>query len=131
MPTVSEAGLRFVPSNVEGLPYVTEVAVFPDRLELLSAGQWVVIRFLDIARWYRRGWLYRPLARLGWISGYPSVGDRDWFHPPSGRFFRFFTEPPVTVYMPDEPAETSYSQTIFRRVQDVMGPGGFGTNDLG
>jgi hypothetical protein len=131
MAAVSEGGLRFVSSRVEGLPSVTEVAVFPDRLELLSADRWVVIRFLDIARWYRRGWLYRPLARLGWVRGYPSVADRDWFHPPSGRFFRFFTEPPVTVYLPDEPAETGYGQTMFRRVQDVMGAGGFGTFDLG
>ena len=58
-------GLRFVPAGVEGLPNVTEVVVFPDRLELLSGGEWVVVRLLDIARWIRRGWLYRPLARLG------------------------------------------------------------------
>ncbi len=132
MATAAEDGLRFVPSAVEGLPSVTEAAVFPDRLELLSQDKWVVIRFLDIARWYRRGWLYRPLARLGWgVRGWPSVGDRDWFHPPSGRFFRFFTEPPVTVYMPDEPRDTSYGQTMFRRVQDVMAAGGFVTFDLG
>jgi hypothetical protein len=121
----TEAGLRFVPSNVEGLPSVTEAAVFPDRLELLSAGEWVVIRFLDIARWYRHGWLYCVLAHFGWVCGYPSVADRDWFHPPSRRFFRFFTEPPVTVYMPDEPTKTTYGQTKFRRVQDVMRAGGF------
>ena len=65
MATAAETCLRFVPSRVEGLSGVTEVAVFPDRLEFLSEGQPVVIRFLDIARWHRRGWLYRPLARLG------------------------------------------------------------------
>jgi hypothetical protein len=130
--TAAQHGLWFVPSAVEGLPAVTEVAVFPDRLELLSEGKWVVIRFLDIARWYRRGWLYRPLARLGLgVRGWPSVADRDWFHPPAARFFRFFTQPPLTVYMPDEPPETSYGQTMFRRVQDVLAEGGFGTFDLG
>jgi hypothetical protein len=124
--------LQFVPSAVEGLPSVTEVAVFPDRLELLSEGKWVVIRFLDIAHWYRRGWLYRPVANLGWgVFGSPSVADRDWFHPPSGRFFRFYHEPPVTVYMPDEPPETTYGQTMFRKVQEVMRAGGFSTFDLG
>jgi hypothetical protein len=132
MAMAAEASLRFVPSAVEGLPSVTEVAVFPDRLELLSEGKRIVIRFLDIARWHRRGWLYRPLARLGWgVRGWPSVADRDWFHPPSGRFFRFFAEPPVTLYMPDEPPDTSYGQTMFRRVQEVMAAGGFGTFDLG
>jgi hypothetical protein len=128
----SELGLRFIPSNVEGLPSVTEVAVFPDRLELFSEDKWVVIRFLDIARWYRHGWLYRPLARLGCgVHGRPFGADRDWFHPPSGRFFRFFTAPPVTVYMPDEPPAIKYGQTMFRRVQDVMAAGGFVTFDLG
>jgi hypothetical protein len=132
MATAAEECLRFIPSAVEGLPAVTEAAVFPDRLELLSEGKWVVIRFLDIARWYRRGWLYRPLALLGFgVRGWPSVADRDWFHPPAGRFFRFFTAPPITVSMPDEPRETSYGQTMFRRFQDVLAAGGFGTFDLG
>lgn len=60
-----------------------------------------------------------------------SVGDRDWFHPPSRRFFRFFTDPPITIYMPDEPRETNYGDTLVRRVQDVMSLGGFTTFDLG
>jgi hypothetical protein len=124
--------LRFVPSDVEGLPAVTEVVVFPDRLELLSDGKWIVIRFLEIARWYRRGLLYRWLAWLGLgVHGYPSVADRDWFHPPSQRFFRFYTKPPITISMPDEPRETTYAETMFRRVQDVMIAGGFTTFDLG
>jgi hypothetical protein len=127
----TEASLRFVPSLVEGLPAVTEVAVFPDRLELLSAGKWVVIRFLNIARWRRNRCLWRPLARLGWICGYPCVADRDWFHPPAGRFFAFYTQPKVIVYMPDESSDLGYSQTMFRRVQNVIRLGGFGTYDLG
>lgn len=123
--------LRFVPSRVEGLPSVTEVALLPDRLKLLSAGATVVVRFADIARWQRGGWLMRPLARLGWVRGSPAVADRDWFHPPSGRFFRFYTDPPVTVYMPDEPADTTDGQTLFRRVQEAIAAGGYGTFDLG
>ena len=126
-----ETSLRFSPSKVEGLPCVTEVAVFPGRIELLTAGSWSVIRFVDIAQWHRLGWLYRPLAHLGWICGFPSVADRDWFHPPSGRFFRFYTQPPVTVYMPDESDELSYGQTLFVRIQSVIQSGGFSTSDLG
>ncbi len=124
--------LRFIPSAVEGLPSVSEVVVFADRLEVLSQGSWVVIRFLEIARWHRHGWLYRILARLGWgVHGRPSVADRDWFHPPTGKFFRFLTEPSLTVYMPDEPTDLAYDKTMFRRLQDVIAAGGFGTFDLG
>jgi hypothetical protein len=50
---------------------------------------------------------------------------------PPGRFFRFYASPPVTVHLPDEPAATSYGQTLFRRVQEVMANGGFGSADLG
>ncbi|WP_020474759.1 hypothetical protein [Zavarzinella formosa] len=133
MATATENGLRFVPSAVEGLPGVAEAAVFPDRLELLSGDKWVVIRFRDIARWHHwLGWLYRPLARRGFrVRGWPMVADRDWFHPPAGRLFRFFTTPPITVFMPDEPPETAYGQTMFRRVQNVLADGGFSTFDLG
>jgi hypothetical protein len=131
MAVASESHLRFVPSRVDGVASVTEAAVFPDRLELLSEGKWVVIRFLDTARWYRHAWLYRPLAWLGWVGGYPSVADRDWFHPPRDRFFRFYTNPPITLYMPDELASLSYGETMFRRVQNVLTVGGFSTFDLG
>ncbi|MFO0795877.1 MAG: hypothetical protein U0804_00215 [Gemmataceae bacterium] len=132
MATPAAEGLRFVPSAVYGPPAVTEVTVLPDRLELLSDGSAVVVRFLDIARWHWRGWLYAPLARLGFrVRGWPAVADRDWFHPPAGRFFRFHCVPPVTVYLPDEPADTPYGQTLFRRVQDVLAAGGFSTFDLG
>ncbi len=125
------SGLRFVPSRVEGLPGVTEVVVYPDRLELLSLGRWASFRFADIAEWPRPAFLWRWLARLGWRPRWPPVGERDWFHPPSERFFNFFTRPRIVVYLPDEPPEMDYGSTLFRRVQDVMLEGGFSTWDLG
>ena len=132
MPIVSQPSLCFVPSATLGLPAVTQVALFPDRLELVSEEKPTVIRLLDIARWYRCGWLCRPLARLGGkVRGWPSVADRDWFHPPSRRFFRFYTQPTLTVYLPDEPRETPYGETLFRRIQEVIVAGGFCTYDLG
>ena len=131
MPTITDNSLRFIPGAVEGLPAVTEVAVFPDRMELLTDGRLLVVRFVDIARWDRRGWLYRLRARLGFgVRGQPMIGDRDLFHP-SGRFFRFFTVPPITVFMPDEGPETKYWGSLFRRLQDVIATGGFSTSDLG
>jgi hypothetical protein len=128
---VMEEGLRFIPTRVEGLPEVTEAAVFPDRLELCSAGKWVCFRFVEMVEWPHPAWLWRLLARFGWRRRSMLVGERDWFHPPSGRFFRFFTSPRIVVYMPDEAAETNYGSTWFRRVQDVMERGGFTTWDLG
>src|SRR3954447_15433766 len=98
MATAADDGLRFVPSAVEGMPGVTEVAVFPDRLELLSEGKWVTLRLLDIARWYRRGWLYRPLARLGLgVRGWPSVADRLWRPRPGVSVFEFYADPRLVV----------------------------------
>ncbi len=79
-----EDQLRFVPSAIDGSPSVSEVTLFPDRVELLSEDRFkrlwieigpddqnptpgVVIRFLDIARWYRVGsCFYRLIARFGW-----------------------------------------------------------------
>ena len=117
--------LRFVPSRVDGPPSVTEVAAFPDRLELLSEGRWGVIRLDDIAEWPRPRWLWR-LRRPRFLP----VGERNWFRDPPDRFFRFFTKPLITVYMPDEKG-VEYGATCFRRLQDVLAEGGFTTHDLG
>ena len=130
MATGTEISLRFTPSRVEGVAAIAEVAVFTDRLELLSEGEPAVVRFLDIARWDRHAWLWRPLAHLGWIRGNPCVADRDWFHPPVDRFFRFYAEPAITVFMPDETG-VQYPQTKFFRTQAVIWAGGFTTYDLG
>jgi hypothetical protein len=117
--------LRFVPSRVDGLPSVTEVAVFPDRLELRSEGRWVVIRLDDIAQWPPPRWLWR-LRRPRFLP----VGERNWFRDPPDRFFRFFTRPPITVYMPDGKG-VEYGDTCFRRLKEVLTEGGFSTHDLG
>lgn len=126
------ACLRFVPSAVEGLSEVSEVAVFPDRLEIQTGDGPVVIRFLDIARWHRHGWFYRALVLLGFgVRGWACVADKDWFHPPAERFFRFYTKPAITISMPDEPIDAPYGDTLFLRLQEVVRAGGFATFDLG
>jgi hypothetical protein len=131
METTAEGGLRFVPSAVEGLPDVTEMAVFPDQLELLSEGRWVVVRLLDIARWYRRGWLYRPLARLGLgVRSWPLVADRLWRPRPGVSVFEFYTDPRLVVHVPYYPTDVGHMDTVFQRVKQIMGAGGFSTFDL-
>ena len=124
--------MRLVPESGRGLLEVAEVVVHPDRLEILSAGRWRTIRLAEIARWPRPARLRRGLARLGWKPRWLPVGERDWFRPGPDRFFTFFTEPRITVYMPEAEAEIDgYAETYFRRVQDVIGAGGFSTFDLG
>src|SRR3954469_13489553 len=127
----TEPCLRFVPSRVEGLPDVSEVVVRPDRLELRSGGGRVVLAFDDLARWPRPVRLRRLLSRLGRRPKWLPVADRDWFHPPRGRFFRFYSDPPLTVFLADEDPGIGYGETLFRRVQDVIQSGGFNTFDLG
>ncbi|MBI5514285.1 MAG: hypothetical protein HY909_10980 [Deltaproteobacteria bacterium] len=122
--------LRFVPSRVEGLAGVTEVTARPDRLELVSEGRLVTVLLASIADWPWPRRLRRLLARAGLRPRWLPVGDRDWFHEPQDRFIRFFTTPPLTVYMPDERG-VAYEHTCFRRLQDVIARGGFTTNDLG
>ncbi len=126
-----EPCLRFVPSRVEGLTDVSEVIVRPDRLELRSDGEWVVLPFDRMARWPRPAPLWRLAARHGWRPWWLPVGDRDWFHPPRDRFFRFYTDPPLTVFLADEDRGIGYSDTLFRRVQEVIESGGYNTYDLG
>ncbi len=126
-----EQSLRFAPSRVKGLLDVTEVAVFPDRLEVCSAGKWLSFPFKELIEWHRPAWFWRLLARLGWRRRFLPVGEQDWFHPLTERFFRFFTCPRIVVYMPAEPDETKYPETLFHRIQNVIMRGGFNSWDLG
>jgi hypothetical protein len=109
---------------------VTEVAVHSDRLEFLSNGGWLSIQLFDIAEWPRPRWLWRSLGLLGLRPRSLMVGEREFCRPASERYFRFFTRPPLTIYMPDEPEGTSYGNMLFRRIQDELSLGGFHTFDL-
>jgi hypothetical protein len=121
---------RFVPSRVEGLADVTEVIVRPARIELRSNGRWVVVRLANIARWPDPAKVRRLLARIGWNPRPVMVADRNWWDPPPGRSFRFYTDPVMVVCMPaDEPSKLGGS--CFARVQEVMRAGGFDTCQLG
>ena len=128
---MSDGQLQFVPSRVEGLPDVTSVTVFPDRIELTSAAGVVTHRFADIARWPSGALLWRLLYRLGVKPRCLPVADRDWFHKPADMFFVFYTKPRLKVFMPHDECKESYGASYFRRIQDVIGRGDFHTFDLG
>ena len=73
-------------------------------------------------RFFRKLMFMKPLARM--------IGERDAFHPPEDRFFRFFTNPKITVYMPvDDPVE--YVKSTFSKIQQIWRVGGYETWDLG
>jgi len=126
-----EPSLRFTPSRVVGLPDVSEIVVRPDRIEFCSAGEWVRVRFADIARWPRPALLRRLASCYKWRPKWFPVGDRDWFHPHRDRCFRFYTDPPLVVFLTDEDESIGYGETLFRRVEHVIGSGGFHTCDMG
>jgi hypothetical protein len=128
---VATTELHFVPSRAEGLPDVTSVTVFPDRIELISAGRVVTHRFADIARWPSPRLLWKVLYRIGLRPRWLPVGDRDWSHEPADMFFEFFTVPPLKVYMPRDETKDNHRSSYFDRLQRVMEQGGFHTWDLG
>ena len=72
-----------------------------------------------------------PAGRAGWRPRWLPVGERDRFKSQAERFYRFYTWPNIVIYMPVEPAETDHGDSLFRRVQDVISAGGYGTWELG
>jgi hypothetical protein len=125
------AGLvRFRPSRAEGLPDVREVVVYPDRLLVCSAESWLTFPFSRMGR-RQESRLASFVKRLAGRDPWPLlVADRDWFHPPPDRFFRWYTDPPLRTCMPqDEPADHAASN--FWRIQKVLASGGYATFDLG
>jgi hypothetical protein len=129
-PSPQDHTLRFVPTRVGGVADVTEVAVFPDRLELVSDEKRLSFPYCDMARWPQPRWLWRLLSWIGIRPGWLPIGERDWFHPPNERYIRFYATPPMTIYIPDDP-HTVYHLTLFRRIQNMIAAGGYSTFDLG
>ena len=123
-------GLRFTPSRVEGVRESRRSRSTPTGLELRLAGRWVSFKFEDIAAWPRPVFVRRHLARLGWRPRWLPSREHRSLHPPSERFFRFYTWPPIAVYIPAESEGATNGSTLFHRVQDVLSEGGFATWDL-
>ena len=109
---------------------VSEVVVYADRVELRTAEELRVVRFIDIARWPRPVWLWKLLSKIGVFRGALFVADRDWFHPMPEKFFAFYTAPPIVVYMPED-GRDGYHESDFLRVQEVMRQGRLRSFDLG
>ncbi len=124
------SSLRFVPSAAEGLPSVSEVVVHPDRLEVKSQGKWLTFPFKEIARPQESRLLSIVKRLFGTTPCPPMVADKDWFHPPKDRFFRWYTQPPLVTLMPEDELE-EYGASYFVRIQEVLRSGGYAAFDLG
>lgn len=125
--TTTPSRIEFVPSRVEGVADVARIALTRQGLELWTQTERRTVTWLSMEP--------SPVRRL-WrrlrLSATPlCVADRDWFHPPAERFFRFFTEPRIAVYLPDEPRQIFYDQTFFVQLRLFLEQNGLTTNDLG
>lgn len=119
---------RFRPGRVDGLSGVDEVAVYADRLELRAGADVRVIPFVTMVRWPWPRVFWKMAFRIGLRHRWLPVADRDWCHDPQERYFDFYTEPRVRVYMPKTDG-TGYEGTCFQRIKDVMLAGGFHSHD--
>ncbi|MCH9675922.1 MAG: hypothetical protein K0U93_31080 [Gammaproteobacteria bacterium] len=123
--------MHWTPSRVEGLDGVSAAAIHTNRLELTVTNTTVVYHFADFARWPSPQVLWRALDVFGFRPHRPTVGERDWFHTPSDRFFRFYTRPEITVYCEAEHEDVDYRETLFFQINQTILAGGFDTFDLG
>ena len=121
--------VRFAPSRVLGMARVEEVAVWPDRLEVRTAAGWRAFPFAGIAAPQEPGWVAALKRRTGGRPFRPHVAELVYVREPYAEsFFRFYTEPRLTVYMPaGGPALAPDS--VFWRVQEVLRRGGYAADD--
>jgi hypothetical protein len=122
--------ITITPSRVEGVEGVERVSLFPDRLELIGGGGRRTILFRDIAKPQEPRWWSTIKKLFGRVPWPQLVADRDWFHKPRDRFFVFYTDPKIKIYMPVDEVE-DHSESCFSRMQDVIRTGGYATFDLG
>ena len=121
--------ISFVPSRVDGLDAVSLITVEPIRITFVCRTSPRVFLFADFGHPVG-SFFSRVVDRMMFRRPWRIIGERDWFHPPPDRFFRFYTDPQITVYMPTDDVR-EYGPSVFCRVQWVWRAGRFDTWDLG
>jgi hypothetical protein len=121
--------VRFTPSRVEGLSHITEIAVYCNRIEFYSDREPEIIYFEEIAKPAGSSFS-RVINRLFGGHNLLMIGERDWFHEPKDRFFRIFTEPQITFYMPVNDT-SDYGNCCFTRILNIILSARYSTWDLG
>jgi hypothetical protein len=117
--------VRFVPSRVEGVSGVCEVAVFPDRLEVLGERGWVAVSFADFAKGAQKSWLLNRKPKLGRVGAILYSTQRY-----GDSHVRFLTDPPITIYMPAN-GPTQFPHSVFWQIQRTIRSGRYELIDLG
>jgi hypothetical protein len=125
---MSIEGLRVVPTRAEGLPAVTEVVFYPDRMMVCSAGQWRVIPFAPLARWPRPVWFRKALAWFGVQPLWRTVADRNWLDTETESLFEFYSNPPFRLWLA---YDDDYVASPYFQVQQFLRQAGFDTFDMG
>ncbi len=109
----NEANVRFRPSRIEGIHHVDEVRISTQSLEIHADGQCFVFPFITLATG-------REIS-----SGRVPVGE---LHYSDVRYtdshIVFYTTPRITIFMPEH-APTSYPDSHFWKIQELLSEGGF------
>ena len=122
--------ITLIPSRVDWTTEVTSVTVWPFRLDVETTEGTQEFSFDAIGKIQESAIMRFMKGLLGAKQRGTLVADRDWFHPPQDRFFCFYTDPPMKIYMPSDDT-VEYEESVFFRVQAVIRSGGFETFDLG
>ncbi len=123
----NEECVRFTPPEFHGLLDVKEVAIYPDRIEVQTAGQWVSFRFGSFGRRQENvlmSWMKRLFGR---IPRSLLVGEREFCT--RSRYVAFFTNPKLVIYTPPD-HDALYSETYIYRINAMLRMGGYITADL-
>ena len=128
--TDGAAVVEFAPVAVEGVSGVTSCRITPETVVLGDGGTELRrVQLESIARYPSPVAWWKLIHRLGFSRRPRPVGERDWCLPEGKQFFRFFTDPPLVIYLPAQP-DASYGETLFARIRETLWRGGFCTDDL-
>ena len=120
--------LRVVPTRAEGLPAVTEIVFYHDRMMVCSAGQWLAIAFAPLARWPRPVRIRKVLAWFGIQPPWRTIANRNWVDTETESLFEFYSNPPFRLWLP---YDDDYVASPYFQVQQFLRQAGFDTFDMG
>jgi hypothetical protein len=120
--------INFVPSKVEGLCSVESVSIYPDKVEIVTQTEVINYNFQSLVQRYCSEWFWRFKHKIGFRSN-PYIGEKYFECPPQNRFFLFYTEPQIKVFMPaDEPE--NWIKASYGKSQFMMHRGGYALMDM-
>ena len=128
-PVPTASLLTVIPSKVEGIDHIHKIIVHPDQLEIYRSEGTLRINFAQIAR--PQGSVFYRFMQRAIGKTLPSlVADRNFFARPNERWFAFYTEPELRIFMPNDES-IEYPSSYFFRIQQAIRSGGYDTYDCG